>query len=58
MKPRFHHLLLVQCDWDLHRHLCGIALNKSQSRSHSLRVCAHPWTFSEPILRKTCDSLA
>jgi hypothetical protein len=20
--------------------------------------CAHPWAFSEPVLRKTCDSLA
>jgi hypothetical protein len=28
MKPRFHHLLLVQCDWEIHGHLCGIALKK------------------------------
>jgi hypothetical protein len=30
---------------------------KSQSWNHSV-FCAHPWAFSEPILHKTCDSLA
>jgi hypothetical protein len=26
MKPRFHHLLLLWCDWEIHCHLCGITL--------------------------------
>jgi hypothetical protein len=43
-------MLLIRCDWEIHRHLCGIALKKS--------FCAQPWAFSEPTLRKTCDSLA
>ena len=41
MKPRFHHLLLVRSDWEIRRHVCGIAL-KSQSRSHSVHfVCTN-----------------
>jgi hypothetical protein len=41
MKHKFHHLLLIWCDFEIHCHLYGIAL-KSQSRSHSLCfVCTH-----------------
>jgi hypothetical protein len=35
-----------------------VSLYRSESRSQPLRFCAHPWAFSEPILLKTCDSLA
>jgi hypothetical protein len=35
MKLRFHHLLLIQCDWEIHHNLCGITLKKSKP-SHSL----------------------
>jgi hypothetical protein len=56
MKPRFHHLLLVRCDWEIHQHLCGIALKESKPKPFSV-FCEHLWIFSEPILRKTCDNL-
>jgi hypothetical protein len=55
MKHRLHHLF--QCDWEIHRHLCGITLKTSKRKPFSA-FCAHPWAFSEPILSKTCDSLA
>jgi hypothetical protein len=32
MKPRFHHLLLVWCDWEIHFHVRGIALKKSKPK--------------------------
>jgi hypothetical protein len=51
MKPRFNHLLLVRCDWEIHRHLCGIAPRKSKPKPFSA-FCAHPWAFSEHILRE------
>jgi hypothetical protein len=57
MKPRFHHLLLLQCDWEIHRHVCGIVKKKSKPKLFSA-FCAHPWAFSEPFLRKTCNNLA
>jgi hypothetical protein len=50
-----HHLL--QCDSEIHGHLCGIALKKSKPKPFSaFRV--HPRAFSEPVLLKNCDSLA
>jgi hypothetical protein len=36
MKPRFHHLLLVWCDWEIYCHLCGIALKNSKPKSFSV----------------------
>jgi hypothetical protein len=24
--PRFHHLLLIRSDWEIHHYLCGITL--------------------------------
>jgi hypothetical protein len=36
MKPRFHRLLVLRCDWEIHRHLCGIAVKKVKAESHSL----------------------
>jgi hypothetical protein len=57
MKPRFHHPLLICCDWELHCHLCGITL-KCQSWSHSLRfvhnheyLFTHLWTFYTTVLQ-------
>jgi hypothetical protein len=42
----------------MHRHLCRIALNKYLQKPKPFSAfCAHPWTFLEPILQKTCDSL-
>jgi hypothetical protein len=55
MKPRFHHLCLMQCDWEIHRHLCGIALKRSKPKEAILCIL---WAFSELILLRTCDSLA
>jgi hypothetical protein len=28
VKPRFHYLLLIQCDWEICLSVCGIALKK------------------------------
>jgi hypothetical protein len=36
IKPRFCHLLLIWCDWEILCRLCGIA-QKCKSQSHSLR---------------------
>jgi hypothetical protein len=48
MKPRFYHLLLVQCDWEIHYHVCGIALNKCTKAEVILCVLCAPvsifWT--------------
>jgi hypothetical protein len=55
MKPGFHHLL--QCDWEIHCHLSSIVLKGSQAKPFSA-FCAHLWAFLEPILHRTCDSLA
>jgi hypothetical protein len=51
LKPRFHHLLFVLRDWEIHHHLCGAAVNKSKPKQFSA-FCARPWAFSEPILRR------
>jgi hypothetical protein len=40
MKSRFHHLLLVQCDSEIHHHLCGITLKKPKPKPFSA-FCAH-----------------
>jgi hypothetical protein len=62
MKPRFHHLLPVQCDWKVYRHLCGKGL-KSQSRSHSFRFMNIFEHFLNPscakltIAQPNCDNL-
>jgi hypothetical protein len=55
--PRFHHLLLVRCDWEIHHHFCSMALKQSKLKPFSA-FCVHPWAFSEPISHKTYDSLA
>jgi hypothetical protein len=54
MKPKFHHILLVRCDGEIHCPLCGFALKKSKTKPFSA-FCVHPWAFSEPTLHKTCD---
>jgi hypothetical protein len=54
-KPRFHQLLLVRCDWEIRRHLCGFALKESKPKPFSA-FCSHLWAFSESILCKTCDN--
>jgi hypothetical protein len=51
MEPRFHHLLFICCDWEIHCHLCGIAL-KSQSRSHSLNYVLTLEHFLNPCCTK------
>jgi hypothetical protein len=55
MKPRLHHLLLVRCDWEINRHLCGIALRKTKPKPFSA-FCAHPWAFWEAISREICGN--
>jgi hypothetical protein len=56
MKCRFHHVLLIWRDWEIHCYLWRITLNKSKPFS---AFCVHQWAFLEPILiKKTCDSLA
>jgi hypothetical protein len=57
MKPRFHHLLLIRCNWEIHHHLHGISVKLSNLRQFSA-FYVHPWPFLEPILLKTCDSVA
>jgi hypothetical protein len=59
MKPRFHHLLLAWCDWEIHSHRCCINVKKSKLNPFSA-FCAHSWAYLEPcsILLRTCDSLA
>jgi hypothetical protein len=53
---------LVRCDWEIYRHLCGIALIKSKPEIFSV-FCAHPWVFSSPscaklvIAKPNCDNL-
>jgi hypothetical protein len=42
MKPRFHHLLLVRCDWGNNRHLCGITLKKKVKAEAILCVLCAP----------------
>jgi hypothetical protein len=63
MKPRFHHLLLVRCDWEIHRHLCGIALKIYNIRNQSLRfvrTCEHfrKQSWALMIAYLICDNLA
>jgi hypothetical protein len=56
MKPRFHHLVLKWCDWEIHRHLCDITL-RSQSWSNSLcfmRTLEHFWRTH---LAQNCGNL-
>jgi hypothetical protein len=51
MRARFHRLLLVPCDWEIHR----------SKKSKPKPFCAffvHLWAFSEPILLKFYGSLA
>jgi hypothetical protein len=55
MNSRFHHLSLVRWNWEIHSHLCGIALKNLKPKPFSA-FRAHPLAFSEPALRKTCDS--
>jgi hypothetical protein len=43
MKPRFHHLLLVWCDWEIHPLLCGIVKKKFKTEAVLSVLC------------KTCD---
>jgi hypothetical protein len=44
LKFGFHHLL--QCDWQIHCHVCGIDL-KRQSQSHSLHfICTHEHSWN------------
>jgi hypothetical protein len=40
MKSRFHYLLLVRCDWEIHCHLCGIALRKVKAEAILCVLCA------------------
>jgi hypothetical protein len=51
MKPRFHHLIFVRCGWEIHRHLRGIALQKSKLKPIYV-FCEHLWACSEPIFLK------
>jgi hypothetical protein len=50
-ESRFHHLLLIWCDWEIHCCLCGIAV-ESQGWSNSLHfVCNHEH-FQNPCCTK------
>jgi hypothetical protein len=56
-KLKFHHLLLVRCDWEIHHRLCGIAL-KSQTRIEAIFcvLCAPVNIFGThlDVLRQSC----
>jgi hypothetical protein len=51
LNPKFHHLLLVRCDREIHCHLYVIAL-KSQSRSRSLPFVRTREHFRNPSCAK------
>jgi hypothetical protein len=55
MKPRFHHLILIWCDWEIYCHLCGIILKKSKLKPFSA-FYVHLWKFSEPVLLEICGN--
>jgi hypothetical protein len=57
LKPRFRHPLLVRCDWESYRHLCGIILDKIKAEATLCVLCA-PVSIFGNFLRKNCDSLA
>jgi hypothetical protein len=57
MKQRFHHLLLVQYDWEIHRHHGGVALKILRKPKQFSVFYEHLGAFSEPIWHKTCDRL-
>jgi hypothetical protein len=48
----------ITCDWEICHHLCGITVKKYTKRNPFSVFCAHLWAFSEPILHRTCDSVA
>jgi hypothetical protein len=58
MEPKFHYPLLVQCDWRIHRHLCGITIKKTSKLKPFFAFCVQLWAFFEHILCRMCDSLA
>jgi hypothetical protein len=47
MKPRFHHVLIIQHGLEIHRHLCGINI-KNKSQSHSLHLVHNHEHFWNP----------
>jgi hypothetical protein len=57
IKARFYHLLFIWRDWEIHRHLCCIALKKSKLKRFSA-FCSHPWAFLELVIAQpNCDTL-
>jgi hypothetical protein len=44
MKFRFHHLLLVRCDWEIHLHFVVPLWKKSNPKSF-FAFFAHPWAY-------------
>jgi hypothetical protein len=57
MKPRFHHLLIIQWEWEIHSHLRGTVLKMSKLKPFSA-FCVHMQPFLRPMLCRTCHSLA
>jgi hypothetical protein len=55
--PNSQSILLIRCDWEIHRHLCGIALKGLQNPKPFSAFCAHSWVFLEHIFRRPCDCL-
>jgi hypothetical protein len=62
MKARFCHLLLIQCDWEIHHHLRGIALERSVLRLFSEFYAHHEHFRNQSCAKLTiaypkCDNL-
>lgn len=52
MKPRFHRLLLIRCDWEIHRHVSGCFCyrsEESQSGNHSL-LFVYTWEVTNSLV--------
>jgi hypothetical protein len=51
MKPMIDHLLLVRCDWEIHRHLCGMALKKVKAEAILCVLCVPVSIFGTHLAR-------
>jgi hypothetical protein len=50
---RCHHLLLIQCDWEIHCHLCGISL-KVKTKAILCISCAPMSIFGAHLSKNFC----
>jgi hypothetical protein len=52
MKPRFHCLLLIRCDWEIHCHLCDILKKSTKAKAIPCVSCLHWGFFRIHLCRK------